>query len=91
MLTPDEMARNLAWEGRQLKFGAATLAEIVAEFNRYNREKLEIGDPILAGRRFGGTFRADEPRTLVALLQAHFGILVERRGNVTVLRLRRPS
>ncbi len=81
-----EIERALAWRDRRLEFVSVPLAEIVAEFNRYNRARLSIDDPVLAARHFGGSFRADEPETLVRLLQSRFGLKVERRGDETVLR-----
>ncbi len=81
-----EIERALAWQDRRLEFVAVPLAEIVAEFNRYNRARLVIEDDALAQRRFGGSFRADEPETLVRLLQTRFGLRAERSGDETVLR-----
>lgn len=80
-----EIERSLAWRDRRLEFVAVPLGEIVAEFNRYNRMRLVIEDVELASRRFGGSFRADEPETFVRLLQTRFGLSVERRGSDTVL------
>jgi len=81
-----EMERALAWRERRIEVVAAPLGEIVAEFNRYNRHHLVIADPALAARRFGGSFRADEPETFVRLLQLRFDLQVERSGDVTTLR-----
>ena len=81
-----EMERALAWQDRRLEFVATPLAEIVAEFNRYNRTRLSIDDPVLAARRFGGSFRADDPENFVRLLQTRFGLRIERQGDETILR-----
>ncbi len=81
-----EIQRALAWQDRRLVFDAAPLAEIVAEFNRYHRQKLVIVDSALAERRFGGTFAADDPQTLVGLLQATYEVHVEQRDGETLLR-----
>jgi len=79
----------LAWQQRTLAFDAAPLAEIVAEFNRYNRQQFVVADVDLAGQRFGGSFRADDPDGFLALLAATAQVTVETRGNETVLRSRR--
>jgi hypothetical protein len=50
-MLPAEIERALAWQERRLEFVAAPLAEILAEFNRHNRAKLSVVDPVLAGRR----------------------------------------
>lgn len=78
--------RALAWQERRLEFDAAPLAEVVREFNRYNRHQLVIADEKLAGRRFSGTFRADGYETLVRLLEGDFGVTVVRHGHEIVLR-----
>jgi transmembrane sensor len=80
------LARGLAWQERRLEFVAAPLAEVVAEFNRYNRMQLIVEGAGLAAERFGGSFRADQPDTLVRLLETRFGLRAERRGNETILR-----
>lgn len=85
-VSSEELERAMAWRDRRLEFSAAPLAEIVAEFNRYNRLQLRIDDPALAARRFGGSFRADDPGDFIRILQARFGVRVESRGGATVLR-----
>jgi len=85
-----DLARVLAWQERRLEFVAAPLAEIVAELNRYNRTQLVVADAALAAQRFGGSFRADQPETLVRLLETRFGLRAERRGDETILRAGEP-
>jgi len=88
-LARSEIEAALAWQQRTLAFEAAPLAEIVAEFNRYNRQQFVVADAVLAGLRFGGSFRADDPDGFLALLAATAQVAVETRGNETVLRSRR--
>ena len=88
-LSRSEIEAALAWQQRTLAFEAAPLAEIVAEFNRYNRQQFVVADAVLAGLRFGGSFRADDPDGFLALLAATAQVAVETRGNETVLRSRR--
>ncbi len=82
----EEIQRELAWQERRLDFELAALSEIVAEFNRYNRHKLVIGDADLAQKRFGGSFKADDPAGFVRMLQESFGLKVEESEAATVLR-----
>lgn len=82
-----EIDQVLAWQSNQLKFVATPLAEMVAEFNRYNRHKLVIADPRLAARRFGGTFPAGDYEEFVRLLESEFGVVAERDPNEIRLRL----
>ena len=84
---PEEIGQTLAWEEGRLEFVATPLAEIVAEFNRYNRHKLVIADARLAARPFGGTFAMGDSDELVRLLEADFGSRAERGETETTLRL----
>lgn len=84
-----EMERALAWQDKRIEMVSAPLSEFVAEFNRYNRNPIRIVDPALAARKFGGSFRADEPETFIRLLQLRFGLHVERAGDTTILHDRR--
>lgn len=84
----EEAERALAWREQRLEFAATSLAEVVAQFNRYNQHKLVI-DPAateLGSVRFGGSFRPDAHETLVRLLEANFGVKAERRATETILR-----
>lgn len=81
-----EIQRELAWRERRLDFELATLGEIAAEFNRYNRHKLVIGDPALAQQRYGGSFKPDDEAGFVRMLRENFGVAVEETEAATVLR-----
>lgn len=81
----DEMQRALAWQTRQLTFDLTPLSEVVAEFNRYNSHQLVIADAELGRHTFGGSFRADNYRVFVSLLERRFGVRVERDEAKTVL------
>jgi transmembrane sensor len=84
-----EIRRALAWQERRLEFDAVTLAEVVHEFNRYNRTRLVIADEQLATKRFSGTFSADGYDSLVRLLETDFGVTAKRSGGVIELGVRR--
>jgi transmembrane sensor len=71
---PAKMNRMLSWRKGELAFKGETLAEVVAEFNRYNRTKLKIDDPRIAQQRIGGTFSANDPAGFAVLLEHTFGI-----------------
>jgi transmembrane sensor len=88
VLSTREIEAALAWQKRSLDYADAPLAEIVADFNRYNQHRLVIVDPALAKRRFGGTFPAGDYRSLVHVLEETFDVVAERRERETILRLR---
>ena len=85
-----EIERSLAWQERRLEFVSAPLAEMVAEFNRYNRRKLVIADAALAAQRFGGVFRPDDSAGFVRTLEINFGVVTEQQPDQTILRLAAP-
>lgn len=85
-VSSDEIQRALSWQERRLDFELAPLSEIVAEFNRYSRHKLVIGDPALAAKRFGGSFRPDDQAGFVRMLRENFGVTVQETETATVLR-----
>jgi ferric-dicitrate binding protein FerR (iron transport regulator) len=64
-----DTTRALAWAQGQLVFENQTLADVVAEFNRYNRTQLRISDPQLATRRVSGVFEATDMETLLAFIR----------------------
>lgn len=69
--------RKLAWRQGALKFEGDTLGAAAAEFNRYNRIKLEI-DPGLSDERVVGRFRIDEPDAFARAASIMFDARVER-------------
>jgi transmembrane sensor len=71
----EDVTRRLAWTKGRISFDRVTLAEAVAEFNRYNRRQLVIDDPAIAEIRIGGGFEATDVDSFVAALQT-FGIRV---------------
>lgn len=89
-LTPGEIERVLAWQHRLLDFTAASLTEIVAEFNRRNVVQLVLVDSDLGRVRLSGSFRSDNIDGFVNLLEAGFGVKAERRGESEV-RLRKAA
>jgi transmembrane sensor len=85
VLTPGEMARQLAWSGPRLELAATPLSDAAVLFNRENRIQLAIADPQAARFRLSGVFRADDPEGFVRLLEANYPIAAIRRGDVIEL------
>ncbi len=61
--------RVAMWTQRRLVFRSESLADVVAEFNRYHTRPIVIEDPALAAVRISGTFDSSDPRSLVEYLQ----------------------
>ena len=84
-ITPALADRALAWHHGSLEFESSTLAEIVAEFNRYNERRIVIDDPDLAAMQIGGRFSATNPDGFVHVL-TDFGIRADITDSEIVLR-----
>jgi transmembrane sensor len=69
-----DVDRKLSWTEGRLWFERQRLADVVAEFNRYNRRQMVIADPSIADLRIGGGFEATDPESFVAALERTFGI-----------------
>jgi len=76
---------ELSWREGMLVFDRSTLAEAVAEFNRYNRKKLVIEGDAAAKVRIGGSFEADNIDAFARLLEQAFTLTVEDRGDEIVI------
>jgi transmembrane sensor len=85
-MTPAEVERALSWQAMRLEFVDMPLGDVVAEFNRYNRQKITISDAETAAILVGGNFRADNVEAFVRLLDASFGVSAFRHDDQTVLR-----
>ena len=83
-----EAERFLEWRSGYLSFDDASLATVAAEFNRFNRRKLEVADPSIAGLRIGGNFRWDNADGFAGLLEQGFPVRAERRPDRIVLHAR---
>lgn len=78
----------LAWRDGYLSFHNTTLANAVAEFNRYNTRQIVIDDPAVAAMRVGGNFRWSNADAFVRLLEQGFPIRVVQRGDTLALQHR---
>ncbi|GAB2573748.1 FecR family protein [Dyella jejuensis] len=63
------------------------LPELLAEMNRYNAVKLEIGDPSLRDIHISGVFRTRDQQTLLQLLQRGWPIHARRMSATQILLL----
>jgi transmembrane sensor len=79
------LASELGWRRGLLIFDHTTLADVAAEFNRYNREKLVIADSVAAHCEIFGTFQANNVALFARVARAAFGYRVEDRGDEIVI------
>jgi transmembrane sensor len=80
-----EVVDNLSWRQGYLTFHETSLADAVAEFNRYNTHQIAVVDPKVAAIRISGTFRAVNYRAFVQVLDAGFAIQAHTNQDTTTL------
>ena len=81
MPRPADLAVATAWMDNQLVFKGTSLAEVVEEFNRYNRQQLVIRDPELSDFHISGVFPATDSRPIVEFLRQRFGVSSNRSSD----------
>jgi transmembrane sensor len=84
-LATAEIERRLAWRAARLELSNTLLSDAVAVLNRENRTQLEVREPALAELRLSGVFRADNAEGFVRLLEKHYGVQAEPRGDTTLV------
>lgn len=88
--TPPEAEELLSWRSGYLVFHETSLADAVAEFNRYNTVAFIVEDPAVATLAVSGNFRATNVDSFSRLLEDGFPVVVDRQGDRIVL-TRRPT
>jgi transmembrane sensor len=81
-----EAEESLSWRQGVLVFRQMTLADAVAEFNRYNARKIVIADDRVGAFRVAGSFRANNVDAFVRLLERGYPLHVERRDDEVILK-----
>ncbi len=85
-VSPVQMREMLLWQPRMLDFSREPLDGIVAEFNRRNPVRIVVADSRLGAVRISASMRSDNVEGFVRLLEAGFGVRVEREGDTLTLR-----
>jgi transmembrane sensor len=68
------VAAAVVWTQRQLMFEHRPLGEVAEEFNRYNRDRIEIDSAELKRQEVTGVFEAKDPSSFVAFLSSIPGV-----------------
>jgi transmembrane sensor len=79
----DVMAAT-SWRDGKLIIDGESLAQVVAEMNRYSREKLEIANPALEGRKVSGVFETTSGPAFAEALEAYKIARVSQRTATTI-------
>jgi transmembrane sensor len=78
---PADIELATAWTQQRLAFSRASLVEVAAEFNRYNKRQLVIRDNVLETFQISGNFPSADPGPLIRFLRAQPGIRVNERSD----------
>lgn len=81
MPAPADIERSLAWREGQIVLEGQTLAEAVAQFNRYNTRKLVVVGPGLATEKLVGQFHATDPLAFADAVATTLGAAVVEQGD----------
>ncbi len=73
----DYTDQRLAWRAGKIELAGRTLAEGIAEFNRYNQQKLVLSDPSLANKRLFGVFNMHDAKGFARAVQQAFNAPVD--------------
>ena len=79
------LSNELSWRKGLLVFDGTTLADAVADFNRYNVEKIVIRDPSVMQLRVNGTFPVHARQEFVDVAQTVFGLRIKAQGGNTLI------
>jgi transmembrane sensor len=77
------VAASVAWTQRQLMFEHRPLSEVAEEFNRYNKDQIEIDSAELKRQEVTGVFDAKDPASFVAFLSSVPGVEIREGANGT--------
>lgn len=80
-----KLANELSWRQGQLVFTETTLADAVAEFNRYNTVKLAVRDPSVAKMKINGSFPTDGAEMFARVSQHILQLRAVKHGDEIVI------
>ena len=86
------VAPIVAWTQRQLMFEHRPLSEVAEEFNRYNRDRIDIDSAELKRQEVTGVFEANDPASFLAFLSGIPGVEIREAANgAHIVAMRNPS
>jgi transmembrane sensor len=77
------VAASVAWTQRQLMFEHRPLSEVAEEFNRYNKDRIDIDSAELKRQEVTGVFEAKDPASFVAFLSSIPGVEIREGADGT--------
>ncbi len=76
-----DVATAIAWTQRKLIFEHRQLGEVAEEFNRYNRQVIEIQSVELRHQEVTGVFQANDPASFLTFLSRLPGVAIEKSAD----------
>jgi len=80
-----ELATRLSWRSGKLMFHHTPLAQVAAEFNRYNSQKVIVSDEQARTLTINGTFATNDVHAFARIAQSVLGLRVEDQGQEIVI------
>ncbi|MGR4863187.1 FecR family protein [Caulobacter sp. LARHSG274] len=89
---PIDVSTATSWTSGKVTFEDVTLADAVAELNRYSRDKIILGERAPAARRVSGVFTAGDNADFIAAVSSLYGLKsVPRASGDIELRPQNPA
>jgi transmembrane sensor len=76
----EDQQRLLKWRDGLIEFDNTSLADAVAEFNRYSAQTISIEDPSIATLPISGLFRTNSQRKFLEAVTSLHPVTIEYRG-----------
>lgn len=76
----EDQQRLLKWRDGLIEFDNTSLADAVAEFNRYSTQVISIDDPTIAQLPISGVFRTNSQRKFLEAVTGLHPVIIEYRG-----------
>lgn len=77
--------RELSWRRGVLIFDNTTLADVAAQFNRYNRTKLVLTNEVVGKITVGGTFATNDVAAFARVARGVLGLRVEQKDGAILV------
>lgn len=75
-LTKDAVGRAVSWREGRLEYLEEPLVNVVADLNRYRKDKVVIADKSIGNTAIGGLFHTSDTDFLLLVLQSEYGVKV---------------
>jgi len=80
-----ELASRLSWRSGKLMFHHTPLAQVAAEFNRYNSQQVIVADQQARALTINGTFATNDVNAFARIAQSVLGLRVKNQGQTIVI------